>query len=140
MSFKYAESNRNLSVTLTGICITILTFSLFFVYAGVLAERYNSILFQVALATIVVALFCFTLAGATYFAVLGLAAAARPEAATYDRRAYILFFTGVILLAIEPTMILFTVNLPWVGVLALGLWVLLIFAMLKVAHVWRPFE
>jgi hypothetical protein len=124
-SLENAESNRNLSVSLSAVSVSLITFNLFFVSG----HSSNLLLFQFVLGSIVLASFCFALAGATFYAVEILVAHQSPLAAAFDRRATTLFFVGVLIFALEPALILFTVSLPWVAIFAIALWVAFLLAL-----------
>jgi H+/Cl- antiporter ClcA len=117
-SIEHADSNRNLAVSLGGTCIAILVFVLFFLYGGSLTGQFDPVLFQVTLVNIIVAGFLFGYAGTCYFTLIALVAKARAEAEVLNRRGFLFFVLGTVLLSLEPTLITLTLRL-WVVLLAL---------------------
>jgi len=65
-----AGANRSLAVSLTGTCVALLTFLLFFLYDRYIADAINALLFQ-ATAAIVVALFLFGYSAVYCYRVMG---------------------------------------------------------------------
>ncbi|MGI0149370.1 MAG: hypothetical protein ACREDF_07560, partial [Thermoplasmata archaeon] len=61
---------------------------------------------------------------------------ARAEA--HNRRGYLFFFLGIVILTAEPALILFTVNLWLIGGIAIGLWVGFLILLRESARVWAP--
>src|SRR3989454_11232055 len=120
MSLDIANSNVNRNITLAGTSVAIFTFLLFFLYPR--SGEINSILFQFTLAIIVSVIFSLV-ASATYYygTVLTLSHPAE-EASTIFGMADAFWTIGYSLLLLEPSLILFTVNLSIVGTYALILW------------------
>ena len=122
MSIDIANSNVNRNIALAGTSVAIFTFLLFFLYPEYSSGRISSILFQFTLATIVSVIFSLV-ASATYYygTVLTLSHSAE-EASTIFGMADAFWILGYSLLLLEPSLILFTVNLSIVGTYALILW------------------
>jgi hypothetical protein len=120
---EHAESNRNLSVGIGGTCVAILTFVLFFLYTGTEAHQYDPTLFQLTLGAIVGALFLFAYSGTCYFTLIALLASNSPKAPSMERRGYLFFVVGIVLLTLEPGLILYTVGIWIIPYLATGLWI-----------------
>src|SRR3989475_13314392 len=120
MSLDIANSNVNRNITLAGTSVAIFTFLLFFLYPR--SGEINSILFQFTLAIIVSVIFSLV-ASATYYygTVLTLSHPAE-EASTIFGMADAFWTIGYSLLLLEPSLILFSVNLSIVGTYALILW------------------
>ena len=122
MSIDIANSNVNRNIALAGTSVAIFTFLLFFLYPEYSSGRISSILFQFTLAIIVSVIFSLV-ASATYYygTVLTLSHSAE-EASTIFGMADAFWILGYSLLLLEPSLILFTVNLSIVGTYALILW------------------
>jgi len=119
VSIDIANSNVNRNIALAGTSVAIFTFLLFFLYPQYSSGQINSILFQFTLATIVSVIFSLV-ASATYYygTVLTLSHPAE-EASTIFGMADVFWTIGYSLLLLEPSLILFTVNLSIVGTYAL---------------------
>jgi len=122
VSIDIANSNVNRNIALAGTSVAIFTFLLFFLYPEYSSGRISSILFQFTLAIIVSVIFSLV-ASATYYygTVLTLSHSAE-EASTIFGMADAFWILGYSLLLLEPSLILFTVNLSIVGTYALILW------------------
>lgn len=122
MSIDIANSNVNRNITLAGTSVAIFTFLLFFLYPQYSSGQINSILFQFTLAIIVSVIFSLV-ASATYYygTVLTLSHPAEEASAIFGM-ADAFWTIGYSLLLLEPSLILFTVNLSIVGTYALILW------------------
>jgi high-affinity Fe2+/Pb2+ permease len=120
--YKDANENRSLTAGLGGTCIAILTFVLIFLYDRANAGQINSVLFQATLLNIVVSLFLISLASLNYWFVMEALRAQSPRSTTYEQRADRFFASSLVLLLLEPTLILMTVQLYYVGAVALVLW------------------
>lgn len=119
-----ANENRSLTAGLGATCIAVLTFVLIFLYDRANAGQINEWLFQGTLLIIVVSLCLVSLASLNYWFVMEAYRNNPPRADTYERRADGLFSSSLVLLLLEPTLILFTVKLDYVGSIALALWIL----------------
>ena len=118
-----ANENRSLTAGLGGTTIAILTFVLIFLYDRAAAGQVNNLLFQGTLLIIVVSLSLISLSSLNYWFVMEALRSSPPRAAAYQQRADGFFASSVILLLLEPTLILLTVRLYYVGAVALALWV-----------------
>jgi hypothetical protein len=117
-----ANENRSLTAGLGGTCIAILTFVLIFLYDRWTAGAINDVLFQATLLNIVVSLFLISLASVNYWFVMEALRTGHPHVTDYLQRADGFFAASLILLLLEPTLILDTVRLYYVGAVALALW------------------
>lgn len=122
MSVDVAEANVNRTVALAGTSIAIFTFTLVFLYPKV-SGGFDSILFQVALTVIGFAIFSFVLSGIHYYAQMLSLSHSSLKAEMFRQRADRLWLVGFSLLVLEPSLILFTVGLIFVGVVYLALWI-----------------
>ncbi len=120
--YKDANENRALTAGLGGTCIAILTFVLIFLFPLENAGQINDLLFQSTLLIIVVSLSLISLASLNYWFVMEALRTTPSRAMDYERRADGFFASSLILLLLEPTLILVTVHLYYVGAAALALW------------------
>jgi hypothetical protein len=132
--YEDANENRSLTAGLGGTCIAILTFVLIFLYDRWSAGQINGLLFQATLLNIVVSLFLISLASLNYWFVMEALRTHHPRASAYEQRADLFFASSLVLLLLEPTLILMTVHLYYVGAVALVLWVV---GVLALALGWR---
>ena len=124
MSGDDAGTNVGHSVALAGTSIAIFTFTLgFFEPRLVLLSSVDSTLFQIALTVIGLATFSFVFSGVYFYAVTLVPSHDLAKAAKYRRRADTLWLIGFSLLVLEPSLILFTVELTLVAVVYLLLWI-----------------
>jgi len=122
VSLDLANANVNRNITLAGTSVAIFTFLLFFLYPRYISGEINSILFQFTLAIIVSVIFSLV-NSATYYYGTTLTLSLTPGQVTaMFGKAEAFWLVGYSLLLLEPGLILFTVNLPVVGVYALTLW------------------
>jgi O-antigen/teichoic acid export membrane protein len=121
--YEDANENRSLTAGLGGTCIAILTFALIFLYDRAAAGQINNLLYQATLLTIVVSLFLISLSSLHYWFLMEALRTNPARATVYQQRADGFFATSLVLLLLEPTLILLTVGLYFVGAVALGLWV-----------------
>jgi high-affinity Fe2+/Pb2+ permease len=121
--YKDANENRSLTAGLGGTTIAILTFVLIFLYDRAAAGQVNNLLFQGTLLIIVVSLSLISLSSLNYWFVMEALRTSPSRAADYQQRADGFFASSVILLLLEPTLILVTVQLYYVGAVALASWV-----------------
>ncbi len=122
MSLDIANSNVNRNITLAGTSVAIFTFLLFFLYPRYFSGEINAILFQFTLAVIVSVIFSLVISALYYYGTT-LTLSLRPEqATTIFGKAEAFWLVGYSLLLLEPSLILFTVNLLAVGLYALVLW------------------
>jgi high-affinity Fe2+/Pb2+ permease len=120
--YEDANENRSLTAGLGGTTIAILTFVLIFLYDRAAAGQVNNLLFQSTLLIIVVSLSLISLSSLNYWFVMEALRTSPPRATVYQQRADLLFASSVVLLLLEPTLILFTVRLYYVGLVALAFW------------------
>ena len=116
MAADLANSNANRDITMAGTSIAIFTFLLFFMYPRYQSGEINGVLFQVTLAVIVTVTFSLVISATYYYGTtLGMN---RPPAGTrrFFGKADAAWVVGFGLLLLEPSLILFTVNLPYVVV------------------------
>lgn len=118
-----ANENRSLTAGLGATCIAVLTFVLIFLYDRANAGQINDLLFQATLLVIVVSLFLISVSSLNYWFVMEAFRTAPSRAPAYQRRADGFFASSLVLLLLEPTLILFTVKLYFVGAIALALWI-----------------
>ncbi len=135
--YEDANENRSLTAGLGGTCIAILTFVLIFLYDRANAGQINKFLFQATLLNIVVSLFLISLASLNYWFVMEALRTKHPRASNYERRADLFFASSLVLLLLEPTLILLTVKLYYVGAVALVLWAV---GILFLALGWRELK
>ena len=124
VSLDIANGNVNRNITLAGTSLAIFTFLLFFLYPQYLSGKINGILFQFTLAIIVFVIFSLVMS-ATYYYGTVLTMSLPPErvtSATIFGKAEAFWLVGYSLLLLEPSLILFTIDLPVVGSYALILW------------------
>lgn len=119
-----ANENRSLTAGLGATCIAVLTFVLIFLYDRANAGQINTVLFQATLLIIVVSLCLISLSSLNYWFVMEAYRTKPSRATDYQRRADGLFAASLVLLLLEPTLILITVRLYYVGGIALALWIL----------------
>ena len=122
MAADLANSNVNRDITMAGTSIAIFTFLLFFLYPRYQSGEINEVLFQVTLAVIITVTFSLVISATYYYGTtLGMS---RPPAGAsgFFGKADAAWVVGFGLLLLEPSLILFTVSLPYVGIYALLLW------------------
>lgn len=117
-----ANENRSLTAGLGGTCIAILTFVLIFLYDRDVAGSINNLLFQGTVLVIVVSLTLISLSSLNYWFVMEALRTTPSRAMQYQQRADGFFASSLILLLLEPTLVLFTVHLNYLGTVALVLW------------------
>jgi hypothetical protein len=121
--YEDANENRSLTAGLGGTTIAILTFVLIFLYDRDTSGQINNLLFQLTLVNIVVSLFLISLSSLNYWFVMESLRTHHPGVGSYARRADLLFASSLVLLLLEPTLILVTVKLYYVGGVAAALYV-----------------
>ena len=122
MSLDIANGNVNRNITLAGTSVAIFTFLLFFLYPQYLSGKINGILFQFTLAIIVSVIFSLVQSATYYYGRVLTLSLPREQAATIFGKAEAFWLLGYSLLLLEPSLILFTIDLPVVGSYALILW------------------
>ena len=129
-----ANENRSLTAGLGATCIAVLTFVLIFLYDRANAGQINDVLFQATLLVIVLSLCLISLSSLNYWFVMEAFRTTPSRAPVYQRRADGFFASSLVLLLLEPTLILITVKLYYVGGIALALWIV---AIIVLAFGWR---
>lgn|GEM_PF-663227 len=127
--YEDANQNRSLTAGLGGTCIAILTFVLIFLYDRAAAGQINNLLYQATLLNIVVSLFLISLSSLNYWFVMEALRNRNPRAPAYERRADGFFASSLVLLLLEPSLILITVKLYYIGAVAVILWAVGILAL-----------
>lgn len=122
MGVDLANSNVNRNVTMAGTSIAIFTFLLFFLYPRYQSSEINGVLFQFTLAVIVTVTFSLVTSATYYYGTTIRLMAPSERGSTPFGRADVFWVIGFGLLLLEPSLILFTVNLPYLGTYALFLW------------------
>jgi len=122
MSLDIAEANVNRNITLAGTSVAIFTFLLFFLYPRYLSGDINTVLFQFTLAFIVSVIFCLVISALYYYGTTLTLSLAPGQVTNVFGKAEAFWLIGYSLLLLEPSLILFTVNLLVVGLYALVLW------------------
>jgi len=122
IELRYADSNRNLAAGLAGTNVAIMTFYLFFGFNLTTAAQVDQTLFQVTLGLIVLTLFLFVYAAMGYYVYTEALLKGHPGAAGYLRRADGFLFVSLLAITLEPALIMFSARLPYIGALALALW------------------
>jgi hypothetical protein len=120
--YEDANENRSLTAGLGGTCIALLTFVLIFLYDRNTAGQINNLLFQATLLNIVVSLFLISLSSLNYWFVMEALRTDHPGATKYEKRADGFFAASLVLLLLEPSLILTTVQLYYVAAVAVALW------------------
>jgi hypothetical protein len=132
-----AHTNRTITWGLFGTCVGILTFLLIIYYDFGTAGKFNSLLFQLSLSVIVVAMFFFGFAGGYYFRVILPIRKKDLMAAYHLKVGDILFVIGFLFLAAEPPLILLTTKLYYAAGVAIILWLVSIALAFRL---WREFR
>lgn len=122
MSLDFANSNVNRNFTLAGTSVAIFTFLLFFLYPKYSDSTIDPILFQLTISVIVSVIFCVVISASYYYATWLTLTSLREGTPIRLGKADGMFVLGFTLLLLEPSLILFTVNLPIVAIYGLALW------------------
>lgn len=122
VALELANSNRAMAAGLGGTSVGILTFALFFLYAGFLGGEFDPSLFRLTLGAIVASLFLFSYTAIYDYRLTEALVRRNPRATALSHRADITFLFGLILLALTPVLILLTARLWDLGLFALLLW------------------
>ena len=123
MSLDLANSNVNRNITLAGTSVAIFTFLLFFLYPRYALDQINGILFQITLGVIVSVIFSLVISATYYYGTTLTLTIPAERANTFFGKAEVFWQVGYSLLLLEPSLILFTVNLWYVGGYSLILWI-----------------
>ena len=122
MSIDIANGNVNRNITLAGTSIAIFTFLLFFLYPRYSSGEINPILFQFTLAVIVSVIFSIVTSALYYYGTVLTLSLPAEKTTTIFGSAEAFWLVGYSLLLLEPSLILFTVNLSTLGTYTLILW------------------
>lgn len=122
MSVEIANIDVSRVVTLVGTSIAIFTFLLFFLYPRYSTGEVDAILFQFTLTVLGVAIFSLVFAGLFFYMVtLPMPLSEAKRGALLGRGDWF-WLLGYSLFLLEPSLILFTVRLYFVGLIWLVLW------------------
>ena len=122
MSLDIANSNVNRNITLAGTSVAIFTFLLFFLYPRYSSGDINPVLFQFTLAIIVSVIFSLVISATYYYGTTLTLSLPDGQGTPIFGKAEAFWLMGYSLLLLEPSLILFTVNLLAVALYALVLW------------------
>ena len=122
MSLDIANSNVNRNITLAGTSVAIFTFLLFFLYPRYFSGDINPVLFQFTLAIIVSVIFSLVISATYYYGTTLTLSLPDGQGTAIFGKAEAFWLIGYSLLLLEPSLILFTVNLSAVALYALVLW------------------
>ena len=124
MSLDIANSNVNRNITLAGTSVAIFTFLLFFLYPRYSSgdSNINPVLFQFTLAIIVSVIFSLVISATYYYGTTLTLSLPDGQGTVTFGKAEAFWLIGYSLLLLEPSLILFTVNLSAVALYALVLW------------------
>ena len=122
MNLDIAEANVNRNITLAGTSVAIFTFLLFFLYDRYTLGEINAALFQFTIAIIVSVIFSLVISALYYYGTTLTLSLAPGQVTNIFGKAEAFWLVGYSLLLLEPSLILFTVNLQVVGLYALALW------------------
>ena len=122
MSLDIANSNVNRNITLAGTSVAIFTFLLFFLYPRYFSGDIDPILFQFTLAIIVSVIFSLVISATYYYGTTLTLSLPDGQGTAIFGKAEAFWLIGYSLLLLEPSLILFTVNLLAVALYALVLW------------------
>src|SRR5579864_818530 len=111
MSLDLANSNVNRNITLAGTSVAIFTFLLFFLYPRYSSGDINAVLFQFTLAIIVSVIFSLVFSATYYYGTTLILSLPPERRTTIFGKAEAFWLVGYSLLLLEPSLILFTVNL-----------------------------
>ena len=122
MSLDIANANVNRNITLAGTSVAIFTFLLFFLYPRYQTGAIDPFLFQFTIAVIVSVIFSLVTSGLYFYSTTVGQMLAQEHPSTIFGKAEGFWLLGYSLLLLEPSLILFTIDLPYVGVFALLSW------------------
>lgn len=131
-----AKRNAYVMPGIAGTCVAIFTFQLFFLYPRLLAGELNPILFRLTVGVIVLTLFFFMYAGSYYYTFIGSLGRDDKRSMTYINRADRCAVVALVLFVLAPALILYTINLPDLGSVALILW--LVYLVVLIVDIRRP--
>ena len=122
LRFEYANENRQATINLGGMGITILTFLLIFLYDRFSTGGPEGLLFRITLGCVVLSIFFLAVSGSFYYLMIEALQRRQADPSTFLRRADFCFVTGLALLLLEPALILVSLGIYDVGGLAAILW------------------
>jgi len=125
-----AGSNVNRTYSLAATTIAIFTFMLIFLYPRFASGEISALLFQATLTVMGVATFSFVFAALYYYG-SSLSWMENAERAAYHRWGDRLWLLGILLLFLDPSLILFSVGLLWVGSAWFALWLVYVFFVVR---------
>jgi len=131
-----AKRNAYVMPGIAGTCVAIFTFQLFFLYPRLLSGEVNPILFRLTVGVIVLTLFFFMYAGSYYYRFVGSLGRDDRRSMTYINRADRCAVVALVLFVLAPALILYTINLPDLGSVALFLW--LVYLAVLIVDIRRP--
>ncbi len=117
-----ARQSRALTTALGGTCVAIFTFLLFFLYPRFAAGEVDPNLFQLTLLVVIASVYLLVLAAWFYFLFTQHLGMDAERTLRHVAWADACFGVAVIVLTLAPALVLFTVNLPSLGFVALGMW------------------
>ena len=120
---EHANQDVGRSVSLVGMTIATFTFLLTFLYPRYVSGSIDPTLFQISLAVIGFGIFFLVYAGLDFYIAALPWSGTGDEADRFRRKGDRFWLVGYSLLLLEPSLVLFTVNLVIVGLVWLGLWV-----------------
>jgi len=118
-----AKRNMALMPGLGGTCVAIFNFILFFLYPRFVSGEANRIFFRLAVGDIIVSLFFFMYAATFYYLFVEAFARDANRAIGYFTWADRCAVAAIAFFTISPALVLFAIDLPDLGFVALGLWV-----------------
>ena len=116
---------------MAGICIAIFTFLLVLFFSPHPEIAINPYLFQATLGEIIVAVFAFSISALYNFVLVYSRPAKHPEVPSHETRATLFFAAGLLLLLLEPSLILFSIDLILVAIPALILFLIYVALYMK---------
>jgi hypothetical protein len=131
MGVDLAASNVNRSYSLAATSIAIFTFMLIFLYPRFASGEVNPLLFQATLVVMGLATFSFVFASFFYY---GSSLGGRiddAERARYSRRGDRFWLVGYTLLLLDPSLILISVGLLFVGSAWFALWLVYLLLVIR---------
>ena len=131
MGEERAAANVNRAYSLGATCIAIFTFTLFFLYPRFASGAIEPFLFQATLVVLGVATFSFVFASLHYYGASLGSGLDDAERAVYSQRGDRLWLLGYTLLFLDPSLILFSIELRVVAVTWLALWLVFLLFVIR---------
>jgi hypothetical protein len=131
MADELATSNVNRSYSLAATSIAIFTFMMIFLYPRFASGEINAVLFQATLVVMGLATFSFVFASFYYYTSSLGSRIDDAERARCSRRGDRFWLLGYTLLFLDPSLILFTVELRAVGSVWLALWLVYVIFVIR---------